>query len=87
MPIKNTMNQELYFSASVEYWEPIYDYYCNNTGDYKKCITGNVFVLDHYPSKNEIIKIILGNNHKYIDCEVISYSELSKVQYDAYNET
>lgn len=74
----------LYFFASVQYSKPIYDYYMHVDG-YKSALYADVFVLDHYPSKEEIIQIVLGSNGEEIDQEIMSYSELSEEQYNAYH--
>lgn len=52
---------------------------------YEKVKISDTFILDHYPSKQEIIYTLLPYNE---DCEciiILSYNEMSKQQYDAFN--
>ena len=76
---------EKYFFASVEYLLPTIDYFGNIDG-YKPVIASDTFTSSGYPSKSEIILAVVGQHSADNDnCNIISYSELTKEQYDAYN--
>ncbi len=70
-----------YFFASIKY-ERSYDYYDNVDG-YKTEFVSGTFKLDHYPTEKDIIREII-NDEKG---DVISYSELSKEQYEAFSSS
>jgi hypothetical protein len=74
-----------YFFASVKYERSIYDYYDNVDGCKTDFMSGT-FEMDHYPTEKDIIRAVLkdcGEDGK--GAYVISYSELSKEQYEAFN--
>ena len=55
---------------------------------YNKVKRSNTFELDHYPSKQEIIDEVINyyDKSEFRNMEVLSYSELTKEQYEAYNK-
>jgi hypothetical protein len=74
--------QKFYFFACIEYTRSM-DNYHNSVDGCNRVITSNVFKLDHYPSEGEICKILYGYGDHH--CIVVSYSELNRGQYKAYN--
>jgi hypothetical protein len=70
-----------YFFACIEYLKPVTDYY-GAIEKYEKELESNVFSLDHYPSKKEIISNVIGSFDT--SSTIISYSLITKEQYDAF---
>jgi len=68
-----------YFFVSMKfYWNDGYN------GEPRKLYSQDVFKLDHYPSRKEIIYIMEGNSYERF--ELLSYNELTKEAYDAYKK-
>jgi hypothetical protein len=76
--------------ACIEFKEPQYSYMgIRNTtrylDKYEKVKRSDTFTLHYYPSKQEIINILLPYHEECKCINIISYNEMSKQQYDAFN--
>ena len=81
-----------YFFACIKSkWETYENYGMGHgsykTGKYDKNTTTDVFSLDHYPNKKEIIDSVLERNTEYDEdtvYKIVSFNELTKEAYDAF---
>ena len=72
-------NTDKYFFACVEY--STYDKY---SGEWEKSTNSEVFKLDHYPTRVEIADQLVRQSEYQILLNIISYNELTKEDYEAY---
>jgi len=68
-----------YFFACVEYQT-----YDDRINKWEKYTRSDVFTLDHYPTRKEIVKQIIYQNEYSVLLNILSYNELTKDAYDAY---
>lgn len=68
-----------YFFACVKY--QTFDEYKNQ---WEKSTNTEVFKLDHYPTRGEIVDLLMTQSEYRVLLNIISYNELTKEAYEAY---
>lgn len=81
-----------YYHACIKYMSPTYSYMgVHSTTRIREkdeeTIKSTVFSIDHSPTQIEIIKNVVScyYDEGYFGAEIISYSPITKEDYDAYN--